>query len=259
MKRYREQDAGAQVTARGVSARGRVSMATLVMPMAHPWVEDGDGAAELGLCIAVEEYRRVEMHGVELRERLGELPGRDGLAIKEQRARNVHCDESGVFVRLRRAGRGGGQVHRDAFVLHHRQRDHHEGGEEEEDDVDERDDLDARLAPAAGRGNEGHGALARAALPGFQQQEFKIRGCVFDLLPRLLELRVEIVERQQRGAWAPDGGALGAVAAWKQHARIKKLRMFYNGKPLYDITFADSRRWQTVTFDDILHRSPATR
>lgn len=53
------------------------------------------------------------------------------------------------------------------------------------------------------------------------------------------------------GAWMPDDGAQGAVATWKQHARIKKLRMFYNGKPLYDIALADSRRWQTVTFNDI--------
>jgi len=42
---------------------------------------------------------------------------------------------------------------------------------------------------------------------------------------------------------------------WRQHARVKKARLLYNGRPLCDVTFADSRRWQRVTFPDIMVRS----
>ena len=37
---------------------------------------------------------------------------------------------------------------------------------------------------------------------------------------------------------------------WKQHGRIRKARLFYNERPLGDITFADSRRWQRVIIPD---------
>ncbi len=50
------------------------------------------------------------------------------------------------------------------------------------------------------------------------------------------------------GDWATD-------AKWKASARVKKARMYYNNKPLYDVFFADTRRWQHVHFDDIMVHS----
>lgn len=44
-------------------------------------------------------------------------------------------------------------------------------------------------------------------------------------------------------------------ALWKQHGRIRKARLYYNQKPLFDVTFADSRRWQRVILPDIFVRS----
>jgi len=42
---------------------------------------------------------------------------------------------------------------------------------------------------------------------------------------------------------------------WRRYARLKKARLLYNGRPLCDVTFADSRRWQSVIFPDIMVRS----
>lgn len=42
---------------------------------------------------------------------------------------------------------------------------------------------------------------------------------------------------------------------WRQHARVKRARLLYNGRPLYDVAFADSRRWQRVSFPDFMVRS----
>jgi hypothetical protein len=42
---------------------------------------------------------------------------------------------------------------------------------------------------------------------------------------------------------------------WKEHGRVKKARLFYNGKPFRDLSFADSRRWERVEFPDIEVRS----
>lgn len=53
------------------------------------------------------------------------------------------------------------------------------------------------------------------------------------------------------GNWAPDDGTGGNIRAWKQHARIKKLQLAYNGQALYTVALADSPRWQSVWFDDI--------
>jgi hypothetical protein len=50
------------------------------------------------------------------------------------------------------------------------------------------------------------------------------------------------------GDWASD-------AKWKASARVKKGRMYYNNKPLYNVLFADTRRWQHVHFDDIMVHS----
>ena len=41
-------------------------------------------------------------------------------------------------------------------------------------------------------------------------------------------------------------------ATWKASARLKKARMYYNKKPVYDITFPDSKRWCSVGFDEIM-------
>jgi hypothetical protein len=38
---------------------------------------------------------------------------------------------------------------------------------------------------------------------------------------------------------------------WKANGRVKKARLYYNGKPFRDLTFADSRRWERVSFPDI--------
>jgi hypothetical protein len=38
---------------------------------------------------------------------------------------------------------------------------------------------------------------------------------------------------------------------WKEHGRVKKARLYYNGKPFRDLAFADSRRWERVSFPDI--------
>jgi hypothetical protein len=47
-------------------------------------------------------------------------------------------------------------------------------------------------------------------------------------------------------------GYIKSDELWKSYARVKKVKMCYNGKPLYVISFADSKRWQRVSFDDIL-------
>lgn len=50
------------------------------------------------------------------------------------------------------------------------------------------------------------------------------------------------------GAWISE-------AQWKQHARVKKARLYYRDKPIADVTFADSRRWQRLSFPDVFVRS----
>jgi hypothetical protein len=46
-------------------------------------------------------------------------------------------------------------------------------------------------------------------------------------------------------------GVVHPLTAFKEYSRVKRARMFYNGKALYYITFADTNRWQHVSFDDI--------
>lgn len=53
------------------------------------------------------------------------------------------------------------------------------------------------------------------------------------------------------GAW-PD------EAKWKERSRIKLARIYYNGKPLQDVSFADSRRWEKVILPDIMIHSGDT-
>lgn len=47
------------------------------------------------------------------------------------------------------------------------------------------------------------------------------------------------------GDWTTD-------ATWKTDARMKRARLYCNGKPIYDLTFPDTRRWLHVHFDDIM-------
>jgi hypothetical protein len=42
---------------------------------------------------------------------------------------------------------------------------------------------------------------------------------------------------------------------WPQYGRVKKVRLYYNDKPLRDIAFADSRRWQRTLLPDKMVRS----
>ena len=47
-------------------------------------------------------------------------------------------------------------------------------------------------------------------------------------------------------------GDIKTESSFKEYGRVKKVRLFYNGKAFADIAFADTRRWQEVTFDDIM-------
>ena len=47
-------------------------------------------------------------------------------------------------------------------------------------------------------------------------------------------------------------GVIKSDALFKQNGRVKKVRLFYNGKPFADVALADTRRWQTISFDDIM-------
>jgi len=53
-------------------------------------------------------------------------------------------------------------------------------------------------------------------------------------------------------------GDLRNEEARKASARLKKARMYYNNKPVRDITFPDTPRWAKVGFDDIMVRSGDT-
>ena len=49
-------------------------------------------------------------------------------------------------------------------------------------------------------------------------------------------------------------GLTKSESLWKSYARVKRAKLSYNGKPLYFIDFPDTRRWQQVSFDDIMIR-----
>jgi len=42
---------------------------------------------------------------------------------------------------------------------------------------------------------------------------------------------------------------------WKARGRVKRARLYYNDRPFRDVVFADSRRWQRLTFPDFMVRS----
>jgi hypothetical protein len=50
-------------------------------------------------------------------------------------------------------------------------------------------------------------------------------------------------------------GDLRSEDTRKATARVKKVRMYYNNKPVYDIVFPDTPRWASVAFDDIMVHS----
>ena len=53
-------------------------------------------------------------------------------------------------------------------------------------------------------------------------------------------------------------GYIKSESLFKSYSRVKKAKLYYNGKPLYYVTFADTRRWQHVNFDDIEAREGDT-
>ncbi len=50
-------------------------------------------------------------------------------------------------------------------------------------------------------------------------------------------------------------GVAKSEELWKAHGRVKRVRLYYNDQPFREVLFADSRRWQRLTFDDIMVRS----
>jgi len=42
---------------------------------------------------------------------------------------------------------------------------------------------------------------------------------------------------------------------WKARGRVKRARLYYNSEPFCEVLFADSRRWQRITFADFMVRS----
>ena len=49
-------------------------------------------------------------------------------------------------------------------------------------------------------------------------------------------------------------GNIRTESSFKEYGRVKKVRLFYNGRAFADIALADTRRWQEVSFDDIMAR-----
>jgi hypothetical protein len=49
-------------------------------------------------------------------------------------------------------------------------------------------------------------------------------------------------------------GDIKTDSTFTEYGRVKKIRLFYNGHAFADIALADSRRWQEVSFDDIMAR-----
>jgi hypothetical protein len=47
-------------------------------------------------------------------------------------------------------------------------------------------------------------------------------------------------------------GNIHTDETFKEYGRVKKMRLYYNGKAFADVSFSDTHRWQEVTFDDIM-------
>lgn len=67
-------------------------------------------------------------------------------------------------------------------------------------------------------------------------------------IPREMEAQVPLYGLDLiNGHWRED--------QWPRFARLKRARLLYNARPLGEVTFADSRRWQRVTLPDLMIRS----
>ena len=49
-------------------------------------------------------------------------------------------------------------------------------------------------------------------------------------------------------------GNIKTDVLFKEYGRVKKVRLFYNGRAFADVALADTRRWQEISFDDIMAR-----
>lgn len=96
-------------------------------------------------------------------------------------------------------------------------------------------DESAETAWVAAKGTSGVGAKLKLVFPKKLHPEIEGHTPLYGL---------DIIN----GAWSTE-------AQWKLQARVKKARLYYRDKPLADVTFADSRRWQRVTFPDVFVRS----
>ena len=96
-------------------------------------------------------------------------------------------------------------------------------------------DENAETAWIAAEGTSGVGAKLKLVFPKKLHAEIEGNTPLYGL---------DIIN----GAWISE-------PQWKAHARVKKARLYYRDKPLADVTFADSRRWQRLTFPDVFVRS----
>ncbi len=49
-------------------------------------------------------------------------------------------------------------------------------------------------------------------------------------------------------------GMVSSDSVFKQWGRVKKVRLYYNGKAFADVALANTRHWQNISFDDIMAR-----
>ncbi|MCE9610044.1 MAG: hypothetical protein K8R23_07525 [Chthoniobacter sp.] len=96
-------------------------------------------------------------------------------------------------------------------------------------------DENAETAWLADAGTTGVGAKLRLVFPKKLKPEMEGNTPVYGL---------DIIN----GIWASE-------QQWKIAARVKRARVYYRDKPIADVTFADSRRWQRVLFPDVFVRS----
>jgi hypothetical protein len=96
-------------------------------------------------------------------------------------------------------------------------------------------DEKAETAWTVADGTSGIGAKLKLAFPK------KLRGEIEGNIP---VYGLDIIN----GDWSSE-------EQWKVRARVKKVRLYYRDKPLADVTFSDSRRWQRVMFPDQFARS----
>lgn len=96
-------------------------------------------------------------------------------------------------------------------------------------------DESAETAWTADAGTTGVGAKLRLVFPKKLKPEMEGNTPVYGL---------DIIN----GIWTSE-------PQWRTAARLKKARLYYRDKPIADVTFADSRRWQRVLFPDVFVRS----